>query len=57
MNTLFNDPVMAMHVAWDIARQTGRRVWRHTVENKYGAMRWLVSFNGDVSVALQEVTA
>ncbi|MNL04269.1 hypothetical protein D3C87_1248360 [compost metagenome] len=57
MNTLFDDPNMAMHVAWDIARQTGRRVWRHAVENKYGATRWLVSFNSDASAALQEVTA
>jgi len=57
MNTLFHDPNLAMHIAWDIARQTGRRVWRHTAENKYGAPRWLVSFEKDAQVALQELTA
>jgi hypothetical protein len=57
VNTLFEDPNLAMQVAWDIARQTGRRVWRHTTENKYGAVRWLVSFEKDAQVALQEFSA
>ena len=57
MNTLFDDPNWAMHVAYSVAQQTGRCVWRHAVESKYGAMRWLVSFNGNASAALQEVTA
>jgi hypothetical protein len=57
MNTLIDDPNMAMHVAYSVAQQTGRRVWRHTVLNSYGATRWLVSFNSDASAALQEVTA
>lgn len=57
MNTIYSDPNLAMHVAYSIAQQTGRRVWRHAVESRYGAMRWLVSFNSDAQIALQEVTA
>ena len=57
MNTLLEDQGLAMQVAWDIARQTGRRVWRHTVESKYGAARWLVSFEEDAEIALQEVSS
>lgn len=57
MNMIYNDPYIAMQVAWDIAKATGRRVWRHTVENKYRVSRWVVSFNSDAQAALQGLTA
>lgn len=57
MNTVYDDPNTAMHVAYGIAQQTGRRVWRHAVENKYGVRCWIVSFNSDAQNALQEFTA
>jgi len=57
MNTVYDDPNIAMHVAYGIAQQTGKRVWRHTVESKYGVARWIVSFNSDAQNALQEIAA
>lgn len=57
MNTVFDNPSLAMQVAWDIARQTGKRVYRHCVESRYGAARWIVSFNSDAQNALQELAA
>lgn len=56
MNTLFEDPNIAMQVAWDISKQTGRRVWRHQCHSKYGELRWLVSYEQDAQIALQELT-
>ena len=55
MNTVYDDPNTAMCVAYSIAQQTGRRVWRHTVENKYGVMRWIVSYEKEAQIALQEL--
>lgn len=57
MNTVFDNPGSAMQMAWDISRATGRRVYRHCVESKYGVPRWFVSFNSDAQNALQELTA
>lgn len=57
MNTVYDDPNTAMHVAYSIAQQTGKRVYRHETENRYGVRRWIVSFNSDAQNALQELTA
>jgi hypothetical protein len=57
MNTIYDDPYTAMQVAYSVAQQTGRLVWRHTVENKWGVARWIVSFEKDAQIALQGLTA
>jgi hypothetical protein len=57
MNTIYDDPNTAMQVAYGIAQQTGKRVWRHAVENKWGVARWIVSFEKDAQIALQGLSA
>lgn len=57
MNTIYSDAAEAMAVAYAMAKENGKRVWRHTVETKYGVTRWLLSFDSDPQKALQEATA
>ena len=57
MNQFYTTASEAMHAAYELARATGRRVWRHAVESKYGVTRYIISFNKDASVAAQELTA
>ncbi len=46
----------AMTAAYALAASTGKRVWRHMVESKYGVPRWIVSFIECRQTALQELT-
>lgn len=57
MNQLYTTQSAAMAAAYELAKASGKRVWRHQTENKYGALRWLVSFEEDAQNALQELTA
>lgn len=57
MNTIFKSAADAMAMAYAIAHESGRRVWRHTVFTETGASRWIISFNSDPQNALQELTA
>ena len=57
MSTIYNSAAEAMAAAYALARVSGKRVWRHAIETKYGVTRWVLSFNGDPQNALQELTA
>lgn len=57
MNTFYNSASEAMSVAYSIAQQTHRRVYRHQTENRHGSVRWIVSFIECPQKALQELIA
>jgi hypothetical protein len=57
MDKLFTTASEAMHAAYALSKSTGKRVWRHVVESKYGVTRYIVSFDKDPQNALQELTA
>ena len=56
MNTIYSDAAEAMAVAYAMAKESGKRVWRHTVETKYGVTLWVLSFDSDPQSVLQELT-
>ncbi len=55
MNQLYKHASDAMTAAYALAKATGRRVWRHTVEDKYGRVRWLISLDTDAHNSLEEL--
>ena len=57
MNNIYSNAAEAMAVAYALARQSGKRVWRHTIESTYGATRWLVLFDSDPQSVTQGLTA
>ncbi|MDQ0121545.1 hypothetical protein J2W17_000482 [Pseudomonas lini] len=57
MNTLFETASEAMSAAYELAKTTGKRVWRHAVESKYGVTRYIISFNKDPQNALGSLAA
>ena len=57
MNTIYSNAAEAMAVAYAIAKESGKKVWRHVLETQFGATRWVLSFDSDPQSALQEVAA
>lgn len=57
MDQFYTDGAKATAVAYAISKATGRRVWRHQINNKTGPLLWLVSFEIDPVIALQKVAA
>lgn len=57
MNTIYSNAAEAMAYAYAMARASGKRVWRHAVETKYGVTRWILSFDSNPESALQGLTA
>ena len=57
MNTIYSNAAEAMAVAYAIAKESGKKVWRHALETQFGATRWVLSFDSDPQSALQEVAA
>lgn len=54
MNQFYTNAAEAMAVAYAMAKESGKRVWRHAIETKYGVTQWLLSFDSDPRRALQE---
>jgi len=52
MNKLFTTASEAMSAAYELSKSTGKRVWRHVVESKYGVTRYVISFDKDPQSAL-----
>ena len=57
MNNVYKSASDAMTAAYELSRATGRRVWRHAVDNKWGVGHWVVSFISTPPAASQELTA
>jgi hypothetical protein len=57
MNEVFATASEAMSAAYELAKATGRRCYRHTVENKSGVIRYIISFEKDPQNALGSFTA
>jgi len=57
VNTIYSDAAEAMAVAYALAKESGKRVWRHTIETKYGVIRWVLSFDSDPQNATGRLTA
>lgn len=56
MNQFYNFAEDAMRAAYAIAASTGKRVWRHTVDENGIAVCWFISFEKDAHKALQRLT-
>jgi hypothetical protein len=57
VNTIYSNAAEAMAVAYAMAKESGKRVWRHTIETKFGATRWVLSFDSDPQNATGRLTA
>ena len=57
MNKFYTTASEAMHAAYQLARETGRRVWRHAVESKHGVTRYIISLDKDPQNALGSLAA
>lgn len=57
MNTTYNSAAEAMAVAYAMAKESGKRVWRHAIETKCGVTRWVLSFDSDPQNSTGRLTA
>ena len=53
----FKTAAEAMVRAYNLSKDSGRRVFRHQIENKWGQPLWAVSFDRTPPESLQGLTA
>lgn len=57
MNKLFATASEAMSAAYELAKATGKRVYRHSVLSAYGVTRYIISFDKHPQDVLGSFTA
>lgn len=57
MRDIYISATEALKAAYNMAKDSGKRVWRHSVVDNKGSIRRIISHDRDAHTALQELAA